>query len=73
MMHPITSQKKAKTIAVAIFLAALAIVSFTEQWWPGILLAVGCPLAVRHYLLGQRYDVLMILLVFFGSFFKCYL
>lgn len=68
MMHPITSQKKAKNIAVATFLVALVIVSFTGQWWPGLLLAAGFPLALRHYLLGQRYDVLTILIVFGGAF-----
>jgi hypothetical protein len=68
MMHPITSQKKAKNIAAATFLVALIIVSFTGQWWPGLLLATGIPLAIRHYLLGQRYDVLMILIVFVGAF-----
>ncbi len=68
MMSPITSQKKAKNISIVLFLIALAIVSFTGQWWPGLLLAVGLPLALKHYLLGQRYDVLMVLLVFFGAF-----
>jgi hypothetical protein len=68
MMHAITSLKKAKNISIVLFLIGLAIVSFTGEWWPGLLLAVGFPLAVKHYLLGQRYDVLMVLLVFLGAF-----
>ncbi len=68
MSNPITSQKKAKNIAVVLFLIGLVIVSLTGGWWPGLLLAVGIPLSIKHYLLGQRYDVLMILVVFVGAF-----
>jgi len=68
MNTPITSQKKAKNIAIVLFLIGLVIVSLTGGWWPGMLLAVGVPLAIKHYLLGQRYDVLMILVVFLGAF-----
>ncbi len=68
MTHPIASRKKAQTISLSLFLVALAIVSMTGKWWPGMMLVVGIPLAIKQYLLGKRYDVLITLLVFIGGF-----
>ncbi len=68
MTHPLTSRKKAQTISLSLFLVALVIVSFTGKWWPGMMLVVGIPLAIKQYLLGKRYDVLITLLVFIGGF-----
>lgn len=66
--HPITSKKKAHSLSTALFLIGLAILAYTEVWWPGIMLAVGLPLAFRQYLLGRTYDMLISLLVFVGTF-----
>jgi len=68
MTHPLASRKKARTISLSLFLVALAIVSFSGKWWPGMMPAVGIPLAIKQYLLGKRYDVLITLLVFIGGF-----
>ena len=68
MTHPLASRKRAHTISLSLFLVALAIVSLTGKWWPGMMLVVGLPLAVKQYLLGKRYDVLITLLVFIGGF-----
>lgn len=68
MKQPLVSQKKAKSISISLFLIALAIVSYTGQWWPGIMLAVGLPLAFKQYLSGKKYDVLITLIVFIGTF-----
>lgn len=67
-MHPITSRKKALTYASIFFFVGLAILVFTEIWWPGIMLAVGLPLALRQYLIGKAYDMIVTLLVFVGTF-----
>ena len=67
MRHPIISRKRAKTLSSALFLIGLAILAFIG-WWPGILLAVGLPLALRQFLLGAHYDVVVTLLVFGGGF-----
>jgi predicted membrane protein len=67
-MRQITSKKRAKTISVALFLIGLAIVSYLGAWWPGIMLAIGIPLALRQYLLGRRYDMMVSLFVFIGVF-----
>lgn len=66
--HPKVSKKRAKSISSALFLVGLGIVGFTGTWWPGIMLAIGLPLALRQYLLGKSYDVFITLLIFVGVF-----
>lgn len=66
--HPITSKKKAQTLSTALFLIGLATLIFTDAWWPGIMLIIGLPLALRQYLLGRTYDTMVTLLVFIGTF-----
>lgn len=66
--HPITSRKKAHTVSTALFLLGLAWVCLSENWWPGIMLAIGLPLALRQYLLGRNYDMFISLLVFVGTY-----
>ncbi len=66
--HPITSKKKAQTLSTALFLIGLAVLIFTNSWWPGVMLAIGLPLALRQYLLGRNYDMMVTLLIFVGTF-----
>jgi 4-hydroxybenzoate polyprenyltransferase len=67
-MNRIVSKKRAKALSVALFLIGLAIVAYLKAWWPGIMLAVGIPLAIRQYLLGRHYDMGVTLFVFIGVF-----
>ncbi len=67
-MGRIVSKKRAKVLSVALFLIGLAIISYLQAWWPGIMLAVGLPLALRQYLLGRPYDMCISLFVFVGVF-----
>jgi predicted membrane protein len=67
-MHRIASKRRAKALSVALFLVGLAIVAYLNAWWPGIMLAVGLPLALRQYLLGRHYDMGVSLFVFIGVF-----
>lgn len=67
-MSQMVSRKRAKALSVALFLIGLAIVSYMGAWWPGIMLAVGIPLALRQYLLGRHYDMMVSLFVFIGVF-----
>ncbi len=62
------SKKRAKSISFALFLLGLALLSITGVWWPGIMLVVGIPLALRQYMLGRNYDVGITLFVFVGVF-----
>ena len=66
--HPITSKKSAGALSSSLFLVGLATLIFTQAWWPGIMLIVGLPLALRQYLLGRNYDMLVTLVVFIGTF-----
>lgn len=68
MPHRIVCQKKAKRFSFALFLIGVVCLSYAGVWWPGIMLAIGIPLAVKQYLLGKRYDVALTLFVFVGVF-----
>lgn len=68
MADAITSKKKAYALSTALFLLGLAALIATNAWWPGIMLGVGLPLALRQYLLGRTYDTMITLLVFIGTF-----
>lgn len=68
MFKAITSKRKAQAVSTALFLLGLASLVFTDAWWPGIMLVVGLPLALRQYLLGRTYDMMITLLVFVGTF-----
>jgi hypothetical protein len=68
MPHPFTSKKRAQVVSTSALLFGLAILIFTENWWPGIMLAIGLPLAIRQFLMGRKYDMNITLLVFGGTF-----
>ena len=68
MARQLTSKKRAQAFSTALFFIGLAILTVTQQWWPGIMLAIGLPLALRQYLLGRTYDMSISLLVFLGTF-----
>ncbi len=65
---PLVSRRRAKVLSFAVFLIGLAIVSYLNLWWPGIMLAVGVPMAMRQYLLGRHYDMLVSIFVFGGVY-----
>ncbi len=68
MSRLIVCKKKGKVLALSLFLIGLAILSYTGSWWPGIMLAIGLPLAFKQYLAGKVYDVAVTLFVFIGVF-----
>ncbi len=68
MSRLIVCKKKGKILALSLFFIGLAILSFTGNWWPGIMLAIGIPLAFKQYLAGKVYDVAVTLFVFIGVF-----
>ncbi len=67
-MSQIASKRRAKTLSVALFLVGLAIISYLQAWWPGIMLVVGIPLALRQYMMDRHYDMGISLFVFVGVF-----
>ena len=68
MTRRITSKRRAQAISLALLLVGLALISYLHAWWPGIMLVVGLPLALRQYLLGRHYDMGISLFVFVGVF-----
>lgn len=68
MAKPVLMRKKAKVVALIVFLLALIIITYMGAWWPGIMLAVGLPLAILQYLQGRMYDMAISLFVFVGAF-----
>jgi hypothetical protein len=68
MAHFLVSKKRAQALSCALVLLGLAALVFTGEWWPGIMLVIGLPLALRQCLLGRRYDMLVSLLIFVGTF-----
>jgi len=68
MPRPLTSKKRAHTLATALFLIGLAVLAYFNRWWPEIMLVIGIPLALEQYLLGRFYDAFVSLFVFIGVF-----
>jgi hypothetical protein len=67
-MRPLLSRKKANAYSFSLFLVGLALLIIFENWWPGIMLAVGLPVALHQLLLGRTYDMALSLFVFVGAF-----
>src|SRR3989338_4658468 len=68
MAHPITSRKKSLLLSGALFFIGLIAIAMMHSLWPGIMLAIGLPLALRQYLLGKTHDTIITLFVFGGTF-----
>lgn len=69
MLHPRVSEKRARSLATALFFVILAIVIAINYLWPGILIAIGVSLAFRQALLGHFYDSILSLCLFLGGIF----
>ena len=68
MAKPLVSKHKADKIALAIFLVGLAILSYTENWWPGLALVLGAAIFVKRLFAGKYYEAGLMLVVFGGVF-----
>lgn len=74
-MQPVNIPKKrAHALSNGIFLVFVAIMVFTNLWWPWIILAIGITLATRQYLTGRIYysalTTVIAGLLFFMEFFR---
>ena len=68
MAKVLMSKRKAHALSFALFLVGLAILTLTKSWWPSIMLAIGLPLALRQYLFGRIYDMIVSLVIFVGVY-----
>lgn len=62
------SKRKAHSLSFALFLLGLAILALTKVWWPPIMLVIGLPIALRQYLVGKFYDMIITLFVSLGAY-----
>lgn len=67
MSKPMIMRKRAKIVALILFLFGIVIITYLNNWWPGIMLVVGVPLAILQYLQGRHYDMGITLFVFIGA------
>lgn len=68
MAKPLMSKKKAHALSNGVFLICLAILFYTNLWWPGILLALWATIGLRQHLLGRRFDFIVTSIIFIGLF-----
>lgn len=68
MSKPILLRKRAKLVALILFLIGLVVLTLIGSWWPAIMLVVSLPLALFQYLQGRKYDTWITLFVFVGAF-----
>lgn len=62
------SRKHAMIFAVSLFLIGIAIITYLNAWWPGLMLVVGIPMALRQHLLERDHDMWVTLFVFVGAY-----
>lgn len=68
MSRLLICRKKTRLLTFLLFLIGLLVLSYAGNWWPGILLVTGIPLALKQYFLGKNYDTGITLFVFLGGF-----
>jgi 4-hydroxybenzoate polyprenyltransferase len=64
----LTSNRRAGALSTALFLVGFAVILYIDSWWPGIMLVIGIPLALRQFLLGRYHDTIFTLCIFVGFF-----
>lgn len=68
MALPITTQKRADTVSLGVLLVGFGIITYYQNWWPTVLLAIGASLIARQTLRGRHYDTIITSIVFGGLF-----
>jgi len=62
------SNRRARAFGTSIFLVGLAVLSFTDQWWPNIMLVIGLSLCIKQFLQKRLYDGILSIIIFGGVF-----
>jgi len=73
MTHLRISQNRVRAITSALFLLGLAILAFTGQWWPGILLVIGISLAIQKLLMKKFLESFLLVVIFVSAFLVSYM
>jgi predicted membrane protein len=66
------AKSKADALSNGFFLITLGALVYWNIWWPGILLALWILFAVRQYLTGRYYELIVSTGIFFTLFITAY-
>jgi len=66
MSHPYFSEKKTRAISLSVLFLGLAVLSFTGDWWPWLMVVIGLSTIVKHMLRGKFYDAGLSVIIFGG-------
>jgi len=68
MPTPHYSNHRASIFGLLFFIGCLTIMFISRNWWPGSLLVVGLPIALKQFLMNRYFDMTVSLVVFIGAF-----
>lgn len=68
MKYVVLPKRKADALSNAALLAGLAILFWSQTFWPGILLVVWVWLAIRQYLTSRKWDLMITSIILLGLF-----
>ena len=68
MARPIMGKKAAHALSFVLFAIGIAVLAYFNIWWPALILVLGVPIALKHYLRGEFFDTFLSLFIFFGLF-----
>lgn len=68
MNKPLLSKNKADAISNGAFLVVLGMLIYANAWWPWILIALWVWVAIRQFLTGRNYDLIVSSVILLGLF-----
>jgi len=66
MSGPYLTEPRTKAIGLVVLLIGIAILSYTNKWWPGLMIVIGISVAVKQTLRKKYYDAVLALIIFGG-------
>ena len=66
MSKPILTEPRTKAVGLAVLLVGIAILSYTNWWWPGIMAVIGISTMVKQLLRKKVYEACLSLVIFGG-------
>lgn len=68
MKTPAFPKRKIDALSNGVFFIVLAVLFYTDFWWPGILIAIWAMLALRQWLSNRKFDLIMTSVILGGLF-----
>jgi hypothetical protein len=66
MSKPILTEPRTKAVGLAVLLVGIAILAYTNWWWPGIVAVIGMSTIVKQLLRKKVYEAILSILIFGG-------